>query len=55
MLQPKKLLHNSKQLPFYLLNIQWASTLTWAQLGVSSAGPAGITHAAGVAQLGPQT
>lgn len=27
----------------------------WAQLGVSSAGPAGITHAAGVAQLGPQS
>lgn len=27
----------------------------WAQLGVSSAGPAGITHAAGVDLLGPQS
>lgn len=48
----KKPLQNSKQLPLYLLNIQWVHTLAWAQLGVSPAGPTWDPSSA-VAQPGP--
>lgn len=53
MLQYEKSLQNSKQLPFYLFNIQWVRTLGWAQLGVSSADPAEKLRCSG--SRGPQS